>query len=59
MELYKYRKVCKAWSELITVVLIDKLTSMITRIKVNKKKSSLLPNLFIYYIIINFILYKF
>ncbi|CAB4473853.1 hypothetical protein RhiirA5_503115 [Rhizophagus irregularis] len=33
MELYKYRKVCKVWFELIIVILIDKLTSMITKIK--------------------------
>jgi hypothetical protein len=56
MELYKYRKVCKAWSELITVVLIDKLTSMITRIKVNKKK--IIPSPFSFYILYNNYIYS-
>ncbi|RIA91942.1 hypothetical protein C1645_821299 [Glomus cerebriforme] len=33
VELYKYRKVCKVWCELIIVIMVYKLTDMITKIK--------------------------
>ncbi|CAI2178055.1 9300_t:CDS:2 [Funneliformis geosporum] len=32
-ELYKYREVCKVWYELIIVIVMEKLMSMLTRIK--------------------------